>query len=943
MESQTPKDININLENIQVKIEKYPMAESRNLMEYFVIMGYEETYIQEKIIAPISLKKGIDFEESESKSKKNADTKVLKEFKCRNMPTILSSVSSSFTGGIATGKKIVEQVFPVPPSVYYGTHDNFSHDLNVTHIIFSNIQNDVVNVGYSVLFYENRSVNKLKICIPKAFAIISQYPYFYFFSCICKEILNLYRLDSIQIPIEIQLYNMINYTPAPIHSNIRLSLFPNYELSEIIGKCKNSTEFIELERQKKCSYTLPQLSGYRITDVNFTELFCVLSVETIVEAYLELISGHTIGFFSNNIETLNFTIYIFQQFFSPLAPNETITTLSPTKFFCSENIDQYIVGFNCSYDEIDNKNPFRELKEGEFKWQSEDEEKSDLDPQIFRCDFILDLDKKILKEPEKHHRAYTEVENYRQVQKLNEYFKKIIWSNSEGNYLLDKVVFELTRKLRELSVKLTSYGHNNKNTPPNFFNNTNTLLSRSILEAFYQFNLNIAYIYYLKVSSYDGNYLTSKMKQDLSIKSKEDSGLNDDEYLFFNAFSNSLYCNVLGNFIGGYSENEPKIYKVSKRIFEKILVIKKIKVSTDTKKNEDFDKYYDLIDNIYHKNDTTIDFSFFEFYKYYSSKLENEIFNFVLNNEFVEGRVTKRNAQLVKYNFKYRKIDIDNNLIFKYIYFIKNIPKEIRAKLFEIEQKPKDIKEIIYSKDMSTMLENYFIKFKLIEYKDIIMLSILGIVALTVSKYTIISYISQIHEVFLKLRLSVRKYAEIILSIALRLFSKEKIKNYYIYQNYFSIYNIVILGRKIFLNDELIILETQIQNYIQTITNNNTITNNTINKQIEHKDFQFDYDKKYIGNAKASCYNLVRTDVKSKIKLKIKKKSAYFEHAYSIVKVYEEINKMVDNYYQTLDVKNIPKDEYKKLVVFLIYYCKLFEEDVPKDIDKFLYDCLDID
>ena len=940
MESPTPKD-SIDLENLEVKIEKYPMAESRNLMEYFVIIGYEETYIQEKIINPISLLKGNIFEDNEFKQKKNIETKVLKEYKCRNLPTILSSISSSFTGGIAIGKKIVEQVFPVPPSVYYGPHDKFSHDLNPTNIIFSNIQNDVVNVGYSVLFYENRIINDKKIYIPKAFAIISQYPYFYFFHCICKEILNLYRCSSLQIPIEIQLYNIVNYTPAPIHSNIRLSLFPNYELYEIVKKCENNKQFIELEKQQK--YKLNQLSGYRISDINFTELFSVLSVETIVEVYLELISGHTIGFFSNNIEILNFSMYIFQQFFSPLAPNEIVSASSPTKFFCSENIDQYIVGFYCSYDDIDNKNPFREIKVGEYKWQSEDEEKGDLDPQLFRCDFILDLDRKIFREPEKHHRAYLEMENYKNVQKLNEYFKKIISSSSINNsFLLDTAIFKLLQKLKELSVKLTSYGHNSKNTLPNFFSNTNNSLNRSILEAFYSFNLNIAFIYYLKVSSYDGNYLTPKMKQDLNIKSKEESGLNDDEYLFFNSFSNSLFCNVLGNIIGGYSENEPKIYKVSKIIFEKMLVLKKIG-SGMNKMYENFDKYYDIIDDIYKIDDTNvIDFSFLDFYKYYFNNLEKQVFNFVLSNEFVEGKVTKINQQL-KNSFKYKKIDIDNNLLFKYIYFIKFIPKEIRVKCFELEQKPKDIKEIIYNKDISTKLEKFFIKYKLIDYKDILMFSILDIVALTVSKYTLVSNIQPIYEILCKIKLSVRKYVEIILSISLRLFYKEKIKNYYIYQNYFSIYDNVIKGRNIFLNDELIVLETNIQNYIKTITNNNIIQNNVI-KPVEHKDIQVEYDKNNVNNTKAACFNYYNGNLKIKIHLKIKKKvDKTFNPLYSIVKLYEEINKMLYNYYQTLDLKEIKKEEYNRLVVYVIYYCKLFEQEMPENIDKFLYNCLDID
>ena len=57
----------------------------------------------------------------------------------------------------------------------------------------------------------------------------------------------------------------------------------------------------------------------------------------------------------------------------------------------------------------------------------------------------------------------------------------------------------------------------------------------------------------------------------LEIKAEKDSGLNEYEYFFFSRFANSLICNCLENFVGGYSDNEPKIYKAPKLIFENLL------------------------------------------------------------------------------------------------------------------------------------------------------------------------------------------------------------------------------------------------------------------------------------------------------------------------------------------------------------------------------------
>ena len=149
-------------------------------------------------------------------------------------------------------------------------------------------------------------------------------------------------------------------------------------------------------------------------------------------------------------------MYIFQQFIFPLAPNENVAGLSPQKFFCSENVDQYIVGFVCGYDDLDNFNPFRELKPGEFRWLSEEEEQRDYLENLFKCDYILDLDTKIFKEEDKYNYVNENEDNKKQNKKLNEYFKKVI-RGSTSNSFLDISISKLIQKLKKISKKLTSY------------------------------------------------------------------------------------------------------------------------------------------------------------------------------------------------------------------------------------------------------------------------------------------------------------------------------------------------------------------------------------------------------------------------------------------------------------------------------------------------------
>ena len=975
----------VNLEDLEVKIEKYPMGESPRLIENFLIIGYEDLYFQEIIaqnLQPVNFIQEID--NPYIKGRKGLDIKIyLKEYKCRNLPTILSSISSDFNGEMLDGNKIVEKVFPIPPSIYYGTVENHSPEIEGTNVVFTNIQNEVVNIGYGFIFYYLKIVNKLTIYMPKAFVIISQYPYFKIFNLLCEEIKKLYSNDQIQIPIEIQLYNIVNYVPAPVNSNMKMILFPGEDLFEI-NKCNNQKEFFNLKNHVK--YDLAQLSGYRYSDINYYELFSVLPVDTIIEVYLELISGKTIGFFSNFIEILNLTIYIFQQFLFPLSHKENVSSLSPTYFFCAGSIDQNIVGFVCRYEELENFNPFRELKPGEFRFLSEEEEEKNLVPLFFKCDYILDLDKKKLKEND-FDKQMGGVN--KQNSQLNKYFKNVINGNSKNNNsFLDSCINKLHIKLKDIEYRLTSYSINNSNLI-NFFekNNFNEFLNRSILDAFYQFNLNISFFYYLKVSTYNGNYRISKLDQDSHIKSKEDSGLNDDEYLFFYSFSSSSYYKDLENFIRGYSPKVPKICKTPIRIFENLMSLKKILYLMNIKE-EYFEHILDIYDSVYIKQDSKgiekifeknkikddkkgqksnenlnqinveskkegkdknkTFVSFFNFYKYYysSPNIRNYFYN-ISNADLVKGTINKNNKINIKYLYKYKKIDIDKNILFQYIYLIKKMDANTRKICFTLTEDEMQEKQIITNCLISSLIEKYYINCKFLDNKELIKFSILSIVALTASKHKLVHFTAPIYQIIRSLKFSVHKFIEIILSISLRLFSNEKDKNLFIYEKYFEIYNEGIEKRQLYPNDELIILVNKINEFTKSIQNTRVkIEQEEYKKLLEGKNknrYTLDYDRKKANIIKSSSYDFERNKIKIIIYFKTKKKKQRLEIIYSFVTVYNKITSILNEYYKDLDYSKINKNELNELIIYLIYFTTIFNEDFPENIKFFLFYCLDYD
>ena len=78
---------------------------------------------------------------------------------------------------------------------------------------------------------------------------------------------------------------------------------------------------------------------------------------------------------------------------------------------------------------------------------------------------------------------------------------------------------------------------------------------------------------------------------------------------------------------------------------------------------------------------------------------------------------------------------------------------------------------------------------------------------MTSHQKTLIHFSLPVYALFLKLFVSIRKYFGIILSIANRLYMREKEKILFIYEIYFNLYRISIESNNLFPNDELIYLK----------------------------------------------------------------------------------------------------------------------------------------
>ena len=262
---------------LQTLIKKYPLSDSIHLIDYFLIIGYEDIYIQEKLIKDIQ-NKGISL-------LNNNKTNI---FQLKQYPTVLSSISSDYEGEIIDDEDIIKNIFPSESiDIYYNKGDNTDLDLSPKNIIFTQKEDKIIDNGFAYLFYESIALpNMFRIFLPKVFVIISKYQFYSTFYQICKEIHNLFFSYNTQIPIELQLYNIINFIPVPIGKRIDMTLFPFYELS-FINKCQCNEEFISLDEQK--IYSLERIKGYKIPEINIMEIFEVINIELLVDTYIKIL------------------------------------------------------------------------------------------------------------------------------------------------------------------------------------------------------------------------------------------------------------------------------------------------------------------------------------------------------------------------------------------------------------------------------------------------------------------------------------------------------------------------------------------------------------------------------------------------------------------------------------------------------------------------------
>ena len=263
-----------------------------------------------------------------------------------------------------------------------------------------------------------------------------------------------------------------------------------------------------------------------------------------------------------------------------------------------------------------------------------------------------------------------------------------------------------------------------------------------------------------------------------------------------------------------------------------------------------------------------------------------------------------------------------------------------------------NIKSELKIKDISNNFDLFLINNKLITSIDIIKSAILNIVTLSLSGHKLLFFTECVYDLIKNINISLNKFIEIILSIAYRVFSNEKNHNLFVYEKYFNIYNIVAENNLININRNIHMIQEKIKEFVETIKEKSKeVTENNDYKLVKDTEIKKLYTlepklkEKDVLNIIANPGfngNIKNNKINFKAKI-LKDKPINLNDVFSPLKVLNTTNKILDEYYLNLDFSKVNKDEYKKLIIHLIYYCSLYPNDFNKEIIKFLIYCLKTD
>ena len=850
-------------DDISIKLVPY-LGYSKNLMEFFIIIGVKE----ENLI----------YSQNILKNEENIDL------------TIISSIpSNSPLKGIDLDD-MIKRTYPEKPKIIrvkkseiYPPFQNAIFSSNFYNINIDKKNDKIVYSCYALKFYEKfkDSKSNIEYYIPKAFLIISKYPFFTTFHKIC---LNLYkcniedkiidkpvRRESIfsskiiiskknefystdNIPIELFIYCFINYIPAPTNKTINLSILANED-----------------------KISIPKLSGYPYIDFDLCKVLNRITINELIKSYLIIFLEFPSLFFSSDLTKLNLFMFSLCALNYPLTNTKYFTHL---RTISKNKMEKGIQGFNSFLGVNTDFNTKLNLS----KYNSEI--------------FLIDIENKKI----------FSLNESKELKKLFEYINNILNDKKQikSSFLLKainslKANIELIKNLYKQKAKYQSNSY--------FFLSEKIIdINILIQESFYDFILNIIYIS-------DNDYQIDKS---CSIIEKRTNNklvnLSEEENIFLKYFRKTDKYNYYYNhFIKEFdSIDELKIPLLFCKEFSHL---RKYDEKNQIPNNI---SYFRIINNFYStKNDKSLNITYNDLYQDFKDHKNMKDLNGIDKNE------------------DYQLFYLDKKIINRFL-FLKNNKRNLFDFLKEKEKKTLELVLNSMNKNyISTTIHNNLSSI-LTPYNYIggAFVYVFSIVFPLFSFNTCIFYLANLLDNISKMKYFQRNNIYIMLKSFQKYYLVNQEKCRFSELNFENIKNYCDVI-KTYLNDKFILPNKEMFLFLKQMLhdrNDNELRNNA---KITDNIFVFKYDKteNYVNKIK---YDIIEKEDNS---LCFKYKGKRIEYnCLSCEDVYGEIYTIYNAYYSIYNF-NIECLNIKKIIhiiINLIYY--LLQPDYNEEsMALFLY------
>ena len=791
------------------QIKLYPFNGRSNLLiDKFYIIGYNYLTLYKLLIE--NTPKIIE-EDNER------ETKEPHKFNIDEEPYILNEFSSDYNKESLPNETVLSMIFPKQVDFYYTSEENtnqikssvqtnndfnkieFNKDKSQANfpksykVVFTsnpqaeNNSKKSIN-GLAYIFYrkftEKKIINKKSYTyyIPYVFCIISEFPFFNSFYKLMKYIKMFFSLDKLYIPIEFLIYNIVNFSPSPLQSDIILDLKSSIEQYQSLGilpavsrsttipikpseiTSNNDLDMKNINKNKdlKKSTILPNIidknfsvrkssraglkkfnsepiklddylikfkfvSGYPLIQYNLSKvLFYTLNPEKVIITFLYTFLEKDVLFFSKDIEYLSVTLNAYLNLNFPLNDEK-----------------YYFIGAPISFDDFSNGNSEFGLKNYTSIIGINDQYRPNYKNKNLKIadHLVVDLDKGDLYEGPDENNSHINDRNKKIIEFIKKAYRGVDDEKINQTTLYQSIRY-LSDSLNELYKNINDlYDKKDINfidfkDDANDGNNNN----REIQEVFFEFINYICTYFYENIGiRFKEDELRNQRKDDnKQDKEKENQkvtvifeknlynkgeGTNiEDKLIFLDELTETM---KFQSFVFGFlqSYNPIDLYKVPLTFTEEFLSILSKKKEKARKKI----KYFNLIDSLYNNNrkndEMYVDFNFinFNYYNNLKSQFNREIFELSKNKYFGEK------DHLIDFadgdNNKliiYQTYELDERILLKYAHFIKNTDKEkFSEKICKSLFIEERVIQVIKLIEIESLIENSCIKSNILSSDDI--------------------------------------------------------------------------------------------------------------------------------------------------------------------------------------------------------------------------------